>query len=392
MTGEIHLLKGSDPVLLNDATVELVDRLVGDAARDEVLAEFSGDDYDLGAVILAAQTVSMFGDRVVVARNLGRFGAGAAAEADDEADGDAGVADTSTRSAAAVAMLVDYLRDPSPDASLVLVWSPPSSPGVARGAVPRKLTAAVKEAGGTVSDHGMPKGKGTAMWVEDHLGAAGVRLDRAAKQLVVGRLGEDLSRLDGILRVLEATYGTGAGPLGPDDIEPFLGDAGGVPPWDLTDAIDNGRVADAVTNARRMVHGGGRHPLAVMATLNTHYGRMLRLDGAGVRDEGEAAALLGMKGSTFPAKKAMQQAQRLGSARIVRAVQLLARADVDLRGRTGAPGEQTLEVLVGRLAGLSGAGGGARSRGAGAADAGAGRSGSRSSGSRRAAGPVSRRR
>ena len=76
MSSEIHLLKGSDPVLLNDAVVELIDRLVGDSARDEVLAEFSGDDYDLGAVVLASQTISMFGDRVVVARNLGRFGTG----------------------------------------------------------------------------------------------------------------------------------------------------------------------------------------------------------------------------------------------------------------------------------------------------------------------------
>ncbi|HPU40395.1 MAG TPA: DNA polymerase III subunit delta [Microthrixaceae bacterium] len=358
MSSEIHLLKGSDPVLLNDAVVELIDRLVGDSARDEVLAEFSGDDYDLGAVVLASQTISMFGDRVVVARNLGRFGTGArTAQGDDDDAAADDAAEPSTTSTSDVSMLIDYLGDPSPDASLVLVWSPPNSPGVRRGAVPRKLTAAVKEAGGTVSDHGMPKGKGTAMWVDDHLGAAGVRLDRAAKELVVGRLGEDLSRLDGILRVLEATYGTGAGPLGPDDVDPFLGDAGGVPPWDVTDAIDSGRVADAVTNVRRMNQGGGRHPLAVMATLNTHYGRMLRIDGAGVRDEKEAASLLGMTGSTFPAKKALTQADRLGSAKLARATQLLARADVDLRGRSGAPGEATLEVLVARLAALSGTGG-----------------------------------
>ena len=349
MSAEIHLLKGSDPVLLNDAVVELVDRLVGDAARDEVLAEFSGDEYDLGAVVLAAQTMSMFGDRVVVARNLARFGTAAKG---DDADDDA----TPSGSGDDVSMLIEYLADPAPDTSLVLVWSPPSSPGVRRGAVPRKLTAAVKEAGGTVSDHGLPKGKGTGMWVDDRLDAASVTLDSAARRLVVDRLGEDLSRLDGILRVLEATFGSGAGPLGSDEVDPFLGEAGGVPPWDVTDAIDGGRVAEAVTNVRRMAQGGGRHPLAVMATLNTHYGRMLRLDGAGIRDEKDAAALLGMKGSTYPAKKALTQANRLGTAKLARATQLLARADVDLRGRSGAPGEQTLEVLVARLAALSGSG------------------------------------
>lgn len=377
MSGEIHLLKGSDPVLLNDAVIELVDRLVGDSARDEVLAEFSGDDYDLGAVVLAAQTVSMFGDRVVVARNMARFGTGGKAGDDDGDDDDA--ADDAPAGASDITILLDYLGDPSPDASLVMVWSPPASPGVRRGAVPRKLTAAVKEAGGTVADHGMPKGKGASMWVDDRLDASEVRLSSAAKQVVVDRLGEDLNRLDGILRVLEATFGAGAGPLGPDEIGPFLGDSGGVPPWDVTDAIDGGRVAQAVTNVRRMVQGGGRHPLAVMATLNSHYARMLRLDGAGIRDEKEAASLLGMKGSTFPAKKALTQANKLGSAKLARATQLLARADVDLRGRTGGPPEQTLEVLVARLAALSSGGRG----GSGGRSSGGGRAGGRGAVSRR---------
>ncbi|MBS1837668.1 MAG: hypothetical protein JST64_08215 [Actinobacteria bacterium] len=91
-----------------------------------------------------------------------------------------------------------------------------------------------------------------------------------------------------------------------------------------------------------------------MASLTTHYGRMLRLDGAGVRSEQDAAVLLGLKGSTFPAKKALAQAGQLGSERIARAVQLLAAADADLRGRTGVPSEQVMEVLVARLAALSG--------------------------------------
>jgi DNA polymerase-3 subunit delta len=336
--------------------------------------------------VLAAQTVSMFGDRVVVARNMARFGAGGPGDhgedGEDGEDGDDEDEEPSS-SGADIGVLLEYLADPSPDTSLVLVWSPPATAGVRRGPVPRKLANAVKEAGGTVTDHGLPKGKGTGMWVDERLDAAEVRLSGAAKRLVLDRLGEDVNRLDGILRVLEATYGSGAGPLDPADVEPFLGEEGGVPPWEVTDAIDAGRVAQAVTNVRRMVQGGGRHPLAVMATLHTHFGRMLRLDGAGVRDEKEAAALLGMKGSTFPAKKALAQANRLGSAKIARAVQLLARADVDLRGRTGAPAEQTLEVLVARLAALS----------SGGRSASGGRSGGRSGAGGRSGGrAVSRRR
>ena len=156
MSGELHLLKGADPVLLADAAKEVVDRIVGDADRGEVLEEFSGDEYDLSAVVLAAQTVSMFGDRVVVARNMARFGT------DD------------------LTPLLEYLVDPSPDASLVLVWDRSTAAGARANPVPKKLSDAVKGAGGTVSDHGLPAGKGRAMWVDDQLEDAPVRLSPAA--------------------------------------------------------------------------------------------------------------------------------------------------------------------------------------------------------------------
>ena len=195
MSGEVHLLKGSDDVLLNDAVLELLDRLVGDAVRDEVLSEFDGDEYDRNAVVLAVSTISMFGDRVVVARNVGRF-------TTDE-----------------LVPLLEYLEDPVPDADLVLVWEKAVASGSKLDKVPKKLSDAVKACGGTVSDHGLPAGKGQAMWFADHVDAASVQLTRSARDLLAGRLGEDLNRLGGVLTVLEATFGPGAGPLGPDDVE-----------------------------------------------------------------------------------------------------------------------------------------------------------------------------
>ncbi len=339
MSGQVHLLKGSDPVLLADAAHELVTRIIGDSDRGEVLDEFSGEEYEIGAVILAATTVSMFGDRVVVARHMARFGT-------EE-----------------LAPVLDYLASPSPDATLVLVWDKPTASGARAHPVPKKLADAVKAAGGQVVDCGLPSGKGRTAWMEDHLSAAPVTLSPRSRRLVEETLGEDLNRLGGILTVLEATFGTGAGPLEPDDIEPFLGDSGSVPPWDLTDAIDNGNVATAVSNVQRMLRGGGRHPLQVMVTLQTHVERMLRLDGSGIRDEKEAALVLGMKGSTFPAKKALAQSSALGSAKLARATQLMAAADLDLRGRTEQSGAQVLEVLVARLAALSAGRGGGRSGG-----------------------------
>ena len=96
-----------------------------------------------------------------------------------------------------------------------------------------------------------------------------------------------------------------------------------------------------------MVHAGGRHPLVVMAILHTHYGRLLRLEGSGAHDEASAGAVLGLKG--FAARKAVERARAMGPDAIHSAIQLMAQADMDLRGQRELPEEAVLEVLVARL-------------------------------------------
>jgi DNA polymerase-3 subunit delta len=67
--------------------------------------------------------------------------------------------------------------------------------------------------------------------------------------------------------------------------------------------------------------------------------------------------VLGIKGSTVPARKALDGARRLGSSRLAQAFRLLAQADLDLRGAKAWPDELVMEVLVARLANLSRAAG-----------------------------------
>jgi DNA polymerase-3 subunit delta len=326
----VILLKGADPVLLGDALSGLLDEVLGDGDRTERVDEFAGDDYDLGSAVMAANSVSMFGDRIVVARNGGRF------------------------AAADIAPIVAYLDDPNPTSTLVLVWDKPVASGASNHSVPKKLADAIKAAGGVVRDTDAPgQAKARRTWLDARLAEADVRLDAAAKALVAERLGEDVGRVGSLVAVLESSFPATA-TVGVDDVAPFLGDAGSVPPWDLTDAIDRGDVTMAIDKLHRMTRAGERHPLQIMAILQSHFERMLRLDGAGVRTEAEAAALLGMKGSTFPAKKAMESARRMGSERIASAIRLLAGADADLRGASAQAPELVMEVLVGRLARLSG--------------------------------------
>ena len=321
----VTLLRGDDEVVLRDSVRLLVDDLVGDEDRslmvEEVEVGAAGDDGDdpLLTLVDAAQTPPLFTDVRVV---LGRF-----TEKRERGD--------------LVQPLVDYLRDPLPSSRLVLEW---------RGKVPKALAEAVANVGGTVVD--TSPGRKVGEFVAQHLADAGLKVDGDGRSRLVTWVGDEPSRLLGLLDLLRSTYGPGA-KLTVAEIEPFLGDDGGVPPWDLTDAIDRGDRAAALELLQRMIGQGDRHPFQVLGTLHSHFGRMLRLDGADVTSEKQAADLLGVKGSTFPAKKALGQTRRLGHERVVRAVDLLAEADLDLRGGKAWPDHLVLEVLVARLATMS---------------------------------------
>lgn len=325
----LHVLKGSDPVAVGGAVADLVASLVGDGSRDELVDEFAGDEYQLGEAIIAANSVSMFGERIVVVRNAARFPA-----ADQK-------------------QLIEYLSSPNPTSVIVVVWEKAMQSGASAQPFSKKLSDAVKAAGGVVVDCD-PPGQAAARraWLDEQIRSSSVRLSGPARQLVADRLGDEASRVGSLLELLASAFPAGR-ELGPTEVEPYLGDAGSVPPWELTDAIDRGDVPAALDRLHRMLGGGQRHPLQIMATLNSHVERMLRLDGAAVRNEQEAASLLGMKGSTFPAKKALTSARRLGSDRIARAVRLLADADLQLKGSIAWQPDLVVEVLVARLARLS---------------------------------------
>jgi len=156
--------------------------------------------------------------------------------------------------------------------------------------------------------------------------------------------------LDGATLTLESAYGDSR-ILKVADVEPFLGEAGGVPPWDLTDALDRGDTTKALLLLHRMMRAGDRHPLQVMAILHNHYTKLLTLDGADAGDEASVAAVLGIKPG-FPARKALEQYRKLGNSGVVRAIGLLAQADLDLRGAKEWPDELVMEVLVARLSRL----------------------------------------
>ncbi len=318
-----YLVHGDDPGLVSQELSVLTDELRAlDPGGLSVVEEYGEpgreEPVQLGDILNACRTAPFFAAlRVVVVRDAKTL------DLDQQKE------------------LIAYLADPVETSALVLAYD---------GRPPKRVLDGVDKIGRVIAATPGANTRDRTKWVTEHLKSSGIALDAPAVARLASHLGEDLSRLDGIVGALDAAYGR-ASTLGVEEIEPFLGEAGGIAPWDLTDAIDAGEVGRAIELLHRMLDGGERHPLQVFATLVRHVGAMLRLDGESATDEASAAAATGL--SPFPAKKALGQSRKLGHEKLVAMTGLLADADLDLRGRTGWPPELVIEVLVGRLARIS---------------------------------------
>ena len=214
------------------------------------------------------------------------------------------------------------------------------------GTIPAPIVKAVNGSGKVIDVTTSKAGERKA-WLHEHLRGASVKLEPAAADLLADHVGEDLGRVEGLLGALSSAYGSGAR-VSAEDLLPYLGEAGNVPRYELTDAIDRGDPGRALVVLRRLHDAGGLAPVQVLATLHGHFANLLALDGEDVRSDRDAAALLGT--APFVAKKALEQSRRLGSARIAAAISLIAAADLDVRGASGMPPEAVVEILVARLA------------------------------------------
>jgi DNA polymerase-3 subunit delta len=194
-----------------------------------------------------------------------------------------------------------------------------------------------------------------------------VLLTTDAARLIAEHLGDDAGRVAALVDVLAAASTPGVN-LGVDDVRPYLGEAGGVPSYQLTNAIEAGDSATALELLHRLLtvstaqQSKPMHPLQIMGVLNGYYRRILRLDDPSLRSPADAVAALGGKVKEYPARKALGQARSLGSAGIRQAFDALFQADLDLKGARGIPEQAVMEVLVVRLARLSARTGGGRRR------------------------------
>ncbi|MGA0879132.1 MAG: DNA polymerase III subunit delta [Ilumatobacteraceae bacterium] len=314
----VVLFHSSDETLLSDAVAERVRELVGPEDRTLMVEDYA-IDHSMAAAVGSAETPSMFTERrVIILREVGK------------------------RTADDLEILAQYLASPNDETDLIIEWG--------SGRVLKLIADGLKACGGQSVDPAPPsKNKDRQAWWKTTIETSNTKFHPAAERLLIEWIGEDVSRFSGIADTLRATYGDKV--VSVDDLRPFLGERGDSKPWDLTDAIEAGDAALALTVLRRLMQAGERHPFQILSQLHNHYARMARLDGVEVATAADAEEILGLKG--FPAQKAVTAYRGLGSTGIRRAYGLLATADRDLRGGTGLEEGLVMDVLVARLARLT---------------------------------------
>jgi len=328
VSGASVCVVGTDATMVADALHNVIVAALGDLDPSFALEDFSMSDNTEGLVarvVGALNTPPFLVDRRVVV-----------------------VRDAQQLSAEDASALLAWMSEPSPATVLVL--------GVV-GAKNHRLVKASHDVievnvGSRAADH--------VAFVREKMAEYRVTIDVATAQKVAEQIGDDVARVDALARTLQSIFGSA--PLNFARLEPYLGDAGDVPVWDLTDAIDAGDATKAITVARRMLDSRSRAGLQIVSMLQRHFLNMARLEGSGASSKDEAAALLGI--NAFPAGKALLSARRLGPERVATAVHWVTDADLALKGGVSYGGRDlvndqdvteltVLEVLVARLARLS---------------------------------------
>jgi len=318
----VTVITGEDDAMIAAEVRLVLEELLG--GRDpglvvEEVAGLGGEELDVGAIIDAYTTPPFLVDRrIVVVRDAGRL--------DKEG----------------AKRLIDALDPPPPDAALVLVKGSKAVPA-----------SVVKKAGalGKVIDVSIRKAAQKREFVTEHLRHGSIRLSAGAQKKLEGHLGEELGRLDGILDTLAAAYGEGV-TVDEAMLEPFLGTRGSVPIWDLTDALEAGNIARALSVVDRMMGPGGVSGHEIVASIDNHVSRAARLQGSPVRSGEDAAAILGIH--AFPAKKSLDLSRRLDLEQLSDCLRLVSQADLDMKGMSGLDERMIIEILVARLTRLFG--------------------------------------
>ena len=179
-----------------------------------------------------------------------------------------------------------------------------------------------------------PKGaRDLAKFLKEEARRQGVELASEAAGLLGERVGPQLLLLRQEIEKAGLLAGPGA-PIERKHVEMSVAAVAEEPIWDLTDAIGQGKTADAVDLLARMLNHGAAAP-AILGALASHFRKLVRVG------HGEAVG-----GPPFVVRKLEQQARRYPARRLVVCLRAIHRTDVELKGASVMRPDRALEQLV----------------------------------------------
>lgn len=303
-----YLVAGSEPLLRDDALAALRRAVLADGPADFNTDRLEGDDAAPGRLADALRTLPILGPRRLVWLR--------------EPVGGRGGWKTLTEALPAL------VRAQPADARSVLV--------VTAGAVDRRLAwvkAFGTEPAALVDCEPPRQGRDLVAFARREAKRIGVRIDDDAVERLAERVGPQLLRLRG--EIEKASLLAGAGQtITLAHVSVGVADLTEEPVWDLTDAIGEGRAADAIGVLTNLLAAGAPPPV-VLGALASHQRKLLR-----VRTGGKVA------GHPFAVRKLESQARRYSAARLLAGLRAIHETDEALKGQGALAPGLALERLV----------------------------------------------
>jgi DNA polymerase-3 subunit delta len=302
-----YLLAGDEPLLRDDALELLRGAVLGEAGSDFDFDRLDGAETRAAALLDAIDTLPVLAPRrlVILSEPEARRGARGLSEVLPQAVERALAGDTCVLAVAA--------------------------------ARADRRSRWVKAFGEGVVDCAAPtRSRDIAAFIRREAERQGVALGRGVAELLAERTGPQLLLLRN--EVAKLALFAGDGKVTREHVAAGTASLAEAPIWDLTDAIGEGRAADALGVLGRLLSAGAPGPV-VLGSLVSHFRRLLRVaHGAGVA------------GPPFVRKKLESQARRYGARRLRSSLDALHQTDLALKGAGALRPELALERLVIALA------------------------------------------
>ncbi len=271
--------------------------------------------YDAGetspeSVVSACNSYSLFGEgSVILVRNLDAW------------------------NAAQKARILGYLKDPSPEADLVLL-------GKKLGAR-EKLLAAAREAG-EVHSFEQPTGKALAKWAVGYAKKAGLTLPEGVAVELVVRCADDKTRVAREVEKL-ALYADGEATM--EDVEALC------PPdlqsniFQFVDALGAGNGGRALDLLEALL-GTGEPPLKIVHMIRRQFRLLARAKALFEEGAPRPEVASALKVPPFVARKLEEQSGKMGEEDLERALALISDLERGLKGGSELSDELQVELAV----------------------------------------------